>query len=108
MTFPGKDTRAVCVDAVQYIWHLNRRWETKNSWIVIAKKGCENNQLLFLDPYHHDILPTRKTISSAIQFALVHGWDPSRKGMRMRLAYDGHSFEILTEDGNNWEHHRKK
>ena len=105
MAFPKKHTRTILIDDVEYVWHLNSNWETKNSWIVIARKEYESYQLLFLDPYHHDILPTQRMAASAIRFGLKHGWNPLMKGQPIRLAYNGQSFEKLPEDMQNWEHH---
>ncbi|PKL38389.1 MAG: hypothetical protein CVV44_10910 [Spirochaetae bacterium HGW-Spirochaetae-1] len=105
MTFPQKNTREIHVDDLLYLWHLNDDWETRNSWIVVARKDHENGQMLFIDPYHHDILPTPEMVASAIRFSIGHGWDPLIKGQPVRLAYNGESFEILPEGTGDWEHH---
>lgn len=97
MTFPQKHTRSITVDGVPYFWHLNPDWERKTSWIVVARVHDEHRQLLFLSPYHHDILPTRGTVTSAIRWALSSGWNPSSKGAPFRVAYNGQTFEKITE-----------
>ncbi len=106
MAFPKKYTRKLVVNNEQYLWHLNGNWEVSNSWIVISKKDCESNQLLFLDPYHHDILPTKSTVTSAIIFGIENGWKPHEKGKNIKLAFNGRAFEVISEKHTNWEHHQ--
>ena len=108
MAFPSKNTHAIRVDNSEYLWHLNRDWEVKKSWITIAQKDFESNQLLLLDPYHHDILPTKKTIIAAIKFGIQHGWNPLMKGPSIRIAWNGQTFEALPTEMRDWEHHQQK
>src|SRR5262245_58347607 len=51
-----------------------------------------------IDPYHHDLLPSRGAVSRAVRFALGHGWYPERKAAPLRLSFAGHQrgFVIAT------------
>jgi len=89
MAFPRKDTRRLSVDGIPYVWHLNKDWDVRTRWIVVRREVFGAGQLLMVDPYHHDLLPTRGTVSRAIQFALSHGWHPERKAAPLRLSFAG-------------------
>ena len=89
MAFPKKHTRRLSVDGVEYLWHLNKDWDRRTRWIVVQQLGASVGQLLMVNPYHHDLLPSKGTISEAVRFGLGHGWKPSRKGPPVRLYFAG-------------------
>lgn len=95
MTFPKKNTRKLLHKNETYLWHLNQDWEIKNKWIVIAKEGFENGQLLMINPYHHDFIPNPKTIIQAIEFGLKNGWNPEKKAQELRLDFNEQGFLVL-------------
>ena len=97
MAFPRKNTRRVSVDGILYAWHLNDDWDRRTRWIVVGREVDGAGQLLMIDPYHHDLLPTRGTVSKAVRFALSHGWYPERKGSPLRLAFAGRErgFQVV-------------
>ena len=97
MAFPRCDTRHISMEGESYVWHLNSDWDRRHSWIVIGLKK-KSGQLLFLDPYHHDLIPTRKVIRNAIQFAKLHNWKPGVRTTPMRIAFDGSGFVLVAED----------
>jgi hypothetical protein len=85
------------MEGESYVWHLNSDWDRRFSWVVIGLKK-KSGQLLFLDPYHHDLVPTRKVIASAIRFAKDHDWKPNVRAKPMRIAFDGKGFVSVAED----------
>ena len=87
MAFPRKNTRRLSVDRIPYVWHLNKDWDRRTRWIVIRREACDSGQLLMVDPYHHDLLPTRGAVGGAIRFALRNGWRPEHRGAPLRLRY---------------------
>jgi len=50
--------------------------------------------------YHHDLLPSRGTISKAVRFALSHGWCPEHKGSPPRLTFAGREqgFQVVAQE----------
>jgi len=102
MAFPRKNTRRLSVDGIPYAWHLNDDWDRRTRWIVVRREVCGAGQLLMIDPYHHDLLPTRGTVSKAVRFALSHGWRPERKGSPLRLTFAGREqgFQVVAREPN--------
>ena len=98
MSFPRRNTRRIIVDGVEYLWHLNPDFDLRDAWIIIGQKG-QTEQLVFLDPYHHDFLIGPHAVSEAIRFVRANGWQPGVPGKEMRLGSDGDAFTILP---NNW------
>ena len=103
MAFPKKDTRRLTVDGVPYQWHLDADWDSRNRWIVVGRKIPGAGQLLMINPYHHDFLPTRGAVSRAVRFALDHGWNPESRSAPLRLTFAGTStnFKVITGD-HSW------
>jgi len=99
MAFPRKDTRRISVDGIPYVWHLNKDWDVRTRWIVIRRQISGAGQLLMVDPYHHDLLPTRGAVGGAIRFALKSGWRPERKAAPLRLTFAGREqgFQLAPE-----------
>ena len=99
MAFPRKDSRLLSVDGVPYVWHLNKDWDVRTRWIVVRRQALGSGQLLMVDPYHHDLVPTRGTVGRAIRFALKNGWQPERKAAPLRLSFAGkeRGFQITAE-----------
>jgi len=87
---------------VRYLWHLNDDWDVRTRWIVVQRKDCERGQLLMVDPYHHDLLPSRGTVTRAVRYALRSGWHPERKSAPLRLTFAGTElgFQLLTSPPN--------
>jgi len=56
-------------------------------WIVVRREAFGSGQLLMVDPYHHDLLPSRGSVSKAVRFALSHGWRPEQKGSPLCLTF---------------------
>lgn len=102
MAFPRKNTRHLSVDDVPYLWHLNEDWDRRTRWIVVQRQVCDGGQLLMIDPYHHDLLPTRGTVTQAVRFALSHGWRPEQKGSPLRLSFAGREkgFQVVAREPN--------
>jgi hypothetical protein len=99
MAFPRKDTRRISVDGIPYVWHLDRDWDVHTRWIVIRRQVYGVGQLLMVNPYHHDLLPTRGTVGGANRFALKSGWRPERKAAPLRLTFAGRErgFQLALE-----------
>src|SRR3954464_9833130 len=91
MAFPKKNTRKITVAGSVYLWHLNEDFDIHNTWMVITRQGIQG-QLLYVDPYHHDLLIGPGAVSRAIDFALSAGWEPAHKKQPMRLRYNGDDF----------------
>jgi hypothetical protein len=102
MAFPRKNTRRLSVDGISYEWHLNEDWDRRTRWIVVRREACGAAQLLMVNPYHHDLLPSRGTVSKAVRFALGHGWRPEHKGPPVRLTFAGreHGFKVVAREPN--------
>ncbi len=102
MPFPRKNTRHLSVDGISYAWHLNEDWDRRNRWIVVRRDEGGGGQLLMVDPYHHDLLPSRGTVSRAVRFALSHGWRPERKAGPLRLTFAGRErgFQLAALEPN--------
>src|SRR6266404_264165 len=98
MAFPKKDTRHLSIDGTRYLWHLNSDWVRRTRWIVVQRDDCVGGQLLMIDPYHHDLLPSRGTVSRAVRFALGQGWHPERKARPLYLTFAGDKlgFQLVT------------
>jgi hypothetical protein len=91
MSFPKRNTRQITIADEVYLWHLNQDFDLRNTWLVIAKRGIQG-QLLYLDPYHHDLLIGPGSVRRAIEFAHSVGWEPAVKKQPMRLRYNGDDF----------------
>jgi hypothetical protein len=89
MAFPVKNTRRLTVDGIAYAWHLNKDWDVRDRWLVVRRQSSGSGQLLMINPYHHDLLPTKGTVSRAIRFALANGWQPECKASPLRLIFAG-------------------
>ena len=102
MAFPKKHTRHLSVDGTRYLWHLNKDWDVRTRWIVVQRDGCVGGQLLMVDPYHHDLLPSRGTVSRAVRFAMCHGWRPECKAPPLQLRFTGatHGFQLVIPPPN--------
>jgi hypothetical protein len=107
MAFPEKNTRTIIVDGVKYLWHLNHNFDLRNSWIVV-KREESNGQMLWIDPYCHDLLLTPNSVAQAIRFALNNDWNPDHKAHPLRLTYDQDAFEVVPEDSLGFDHKNKK
>ena len=103
MAFPRKNTRRLSVDGIPYVWHLNKDWDIRTRWIVVRRQVHGSGQLLMVNPYHHDLLPTRETVSKAIRFALGHGWRPEQKVAPLRLTFAGREdgFQVAVPEPNH-------
>jgi hypothetical protein len=102
MALPRKNTRHLSIDGITYLWHLDKDWDVHNRWLVVQRDDCAGGQLLMIDPYHHDFLPSRGAISRAVRFALDHGWNPDSKGAPVRLSFAGRErgFRLATPEPN--------
>jgi hypothetical protein len=78
-------------------------WDLHTRWIVVRRQVYGAGQLLMIDPYHHDPLPSRGTVTKGVRFALSHGWHPERKRRPLRLRFAGHErgFVIATPEAAN-------
>src|SRR5438128_348413 len=97
MTLTKKNTRRITIAGEEYLWHLNRRFENRSSWIVI-QHSCYSDQLLCLNPYSHDLLIGPGAVAEAIRFALNNGWTPQTKAAPMYLDYERENFIIVKGD----------
>ena len=99
MAFPRKHTRRISVGGIPYAWHLNRDWDVRTRWIVVRRQVYGAGQLLMVDPYHHDLLPTGGAVGGAIRFALKNGWRPELKAPPLRLSFAGRArgFQLAPE-----------
>jgi len=102
MAFPRKNTRRLTVEGIPYVWHLNDDWDRRTRWIVVRREVCGAGQLLMVDPYYHDLLPSRGTVSNAVRFALSHGWCPEHKHSPLRLTFAGRDqgFKVVSPEPN--------
>jgi hypothetical protein len=107
MTFPRKNTRTMVVDNCKYLWHLNDNFDLHSYWIVVKREGS-NGQMLWIDPYHHDLEIAPKSVARAIRFALSKGWDPEHKKQPIRLFYTNDTFAVLPDDSVGFDHHTEK
>jgi len=109
MAFPRKNTRRLSVDGIPYTWHLNDDWDIRTRWIVVRREVSGAGQLLMVDPYHHDLLPTRGSVSRAVRFALSHGWHPERKCSPLRLTFGGRDkgFQVNPGAEPDWYTQRR-
>jgi hypothetical protein len=96
MTLPKKNTRRITVDGVDYFWHRNWRWVGKHSHWIVVQRSDSKGQLLFVDPYHHDLSWGPAAVAEAIGFALANGWQPLSRQPAFRVAYNGREFFVTT------------
>jgi hypothetical protein len=106
MTFPKKNTRAIVVDGCKYLWHLNDKFESHSYWIVVKREGS-NGQMLWIDPYPHDLEIAPNSVTRAIRFAISKGWNPDHKKHPIKLFYNNDTFEVLSEGSVGFDHHKE-
>ena len=87
--------RRIVVDEVQYEWCIRGQIEYAEH-IAIYKPDI-NGTPVYLDliPWGVEIRP--RTIAEVIQFSLLNGWDPAKKGQPLRIGFVDNNFIVLPE-----------
>lgn len=92
MTWPKKGTHQVSLrNGQSFLWHLDADWEYETRMIRVKEDGTDG-QVLVLDPYHHDFLPTRTQVRRAIRDAFRAGWQPATRRPPLEMVFDGERF----------------
>lgn len=92
MAFPKEGTRVIHLTCGQaFVCHLSPRWFEKTHWIAVREAG-KDGQLLLLNPWHFDIVPSVGTIRRGIRAGFRHGWQPEAHLAPLHLEYDGTDF----------------
>ena len=92
MAFPKKYTRTITLASGQaFLCHFNARWMERTAFVAIREPG-QHGQLLLIDPYHQDFLPSKATLRIAMRSAFRYGWQPYVPAKPLYLRYTGTTF----------------